>query len=269
MAYPTKPTSNDIVSETNIFASSDNKIPMSVSEILNGYSNKNETSTPLTSEPEAHRFNSFLYQIHNTIAWLIGYVEALFANKLELSGGTMTGNIIMGANKITSSFTPISASDLANKQYVDNVASTSWFLGEYKSFDYPVAPTMPAGVEVIEADGRALSRTTYATYFARVGTTYGSGDGSTTFNTPDRRGVFGRGWDHGRGLDSGHAFGAYQEDDNKAHTHQLSLINNANTGSSSQIFSEDGNGISIFTTTSSGTESRPKNISEYVMVRIK
>jgi microcystin-dependent protein len=36
--------------------------------------------------------------------------------------------------------------------------------------------------------GQAISRTTYATYFAMVSTTYGSGDGSTTFNVPDLRG---------------------------------------------------------------------------------
>ena len=38
------------------------------------------------------------------------------------------------------------------------------------------------------ADGSAVSRTTYATLFAIVGTTYGAGDGSTTFNLPDLRG---------------------------------------------------------------------------------
>jgi microcystin-dependent protein len=37
-------------------------------------------------------------------------------------------------------------------------------------------------------DGSAVSRTTYADLFAVVGTTYGSGDGSTTFNVPDLRG---------------------------------------------------------------------------------
>jgi len=36
--------------------------------------------------------------------------------------------------------------------------------------------------------GQAISRTTYATLFAVVGTTYGVGDGSTTFNLPDLRG---------------------------------------------------------------------------------
>lgn len=37
------------------------------------------------------------------------------------------------------------------------------------------------------ADGSAISRTTYATLFAIIGTTYGAGDGSTTFNLPDKR----------------------------------------------------------------------------------
>lgn len=36
--------------------------------------------------------------------------------------------------------------------------------------------------------GQAVSRTTYASLFALIGTTYGSGDGSTTFNLPDLRG---------------------------------------------------------------------------------
>ena len=36
--------------------------------------------------------------------------------------------------------------------------------------------------------GQAISRTTYSTYFSLVGTTYGTGDGSSTFNIPDLRG---------------------------------------------------------------------------------
>ena len=36
-------------------------------------------------------------------------------------------------------------------------------------------------------DGRAISRTTYAELFAKLGTTFGAGDGSTTFNLPDFR----------------------------------------------------------------------------------
>lgn len=39
-------------------------------------------------------------------------------------------------------------------------------------------------------DGSAVSRTTYATLYAAIGTTYGAGDGATTFNLPDLRGKF-------------------------------------------------------------------------------
>ena len=43
--------------------------------------------------------------------------------------------------------------------------------------------SVPSGF--LECDGSAVSRSTYAALFAIVGTTYGSGDGSTTFNVPD------------------------------------------------------------------------------------
>jgi hypothetical protein len=49
----------------------------------------------------------------------------------------------------------------------------------------------------LEADGAAVSRTTYAALFTAIGTTFGAGDGSTTFNLPDLRGEFIRGWDDG------------------------------------------------------------------------
>jgi len=42
-------------------------------------------------------------------------------------------------------------------------------------------------------NGAAVSRTTYAELFAAIGTTYGVGDGSTTFNVPNAQGVFLRG----------------------------------------------------------------------------
>jgi phage-related tail fiber protein len=68
--------------------------------------------------------------------------------------------------------------------------------------------TPPAGW--LKADGAAVSRTTYAALFTAIGTTFGVGDGSTTFNLPDLRGEFIRGWDDGRGVDSGRAFGSAQ-----------------------------------------------------------
>jgi microcystin-dependent protein len=43
--------------------------------------------------------------------------------------------------------------------------------------------TVPSGF--LECNGSAVSRTTYSSLFTVVGTTYGSGDGSSTFNLPD------------------------------------------------------------------------------------
>ncbi|EOA3723854.1 phage tail protein, partial [Pseudomonas aeruginosa] len=75
----------------------------------------------------------------------------------------------------------------------------------------------PAGFLI--ANGAAISRATYAELFARIGTTYGAGNGSTTFNLPDYRGEFIRGVDLGRGVDPGRAFGSLQLDALQAHTH--------------------------------------------------
>lgn len=68
-------------------------------------------------------------------------------------------------------------------------------------------------------NGQLVSRTTYASLFAAIGTTFGVGDGSTTFAVPDLRGQFVRGLDAGKGIDTGRALGSSQTDDNKSHTH--------------------------------------------------
>lgn len=50
-------------------------------------------------------------------------------------------------------------------------------------------------------DGREISRTDYPELFEAIGTTYGEGNGTTTFNIPDRRGYFGRCLDAGAEVD--------------------------------------------------------------------
>ena len=75
---------------------------------------------------------------------------------------------------------------------------------------YFAGQTAPTGW--LKANGAAVSRTTYAALFAAIGTTYGAGDGRSTFNLPDLRAEFLRGWDDGRGIDSGRAFGSAQSD---------------------------------------------------------
>lgn len=70
---------------------------------------------------------------------------------------------------------------------------------------YTAAPSAPAGY--LEADGSAVSRTANAALFAAIGTTYGAGDGSTTFNLPQCKGHFIAGYDPGNS--TGLLTGAY------------------------------------------------------------
>ena len=71
----------------------------------------------------------------------------------------------------------------------------------------------------LKLNGQTISRTTYAALFALVGTTFGAGDGVTTFKLPDVRGRFLRFWDDGIGLDSGRILGSNQAQDTASHTH--------------------------------------------------
>ncbi len=71
----------------------------------------------------------------------------------------------------------------------------------------------------LACDGTAVSRTTYAALFALIGTTWGAGDGSTTFNLPDLRGEFLRGIDNGRGVDTSRGFATAQTSQNASHAH--------------------------------------------------
>lgn len=71
----------------------------------------------------------------------------------------------------------------------------------------------------LKANGAAISRTAYATLFAAIGTTYGAGDGATTFNLPDLRAEFVRGLDDGRGVDAGREIGSAQAAAFQSHNH--------------------------------------------------
>jgi hypothetical protein len=77
------------------------------------------------------------------------------------------------------------------------------------SIIHTAMPAAPTGF--LKANGAVISRTTYASLFAAIGTTFGVGDGASTFGIPDLRGEFIRGYDDGRGVDVGRAFGLFQK----------------------------------------------------------
>lgn len=96
---------------------------------------------------------------------------------------------------------------VATTEFVRRAVDSSVPSGAVMYFAMQAAP---AGW--LKADGSAVSRTQYPALFAAIGTTYGAGDGRSTFNLPDLRGEFIRGWDDGRGIDRGRALGSAQGD---------------------------------------------------------
>lgn len=89
-------------------------------------------------------------------------------------------------------------------------------------------------------DGSAISRTTYANLFAILGTTWGAGNGTTTFNVPDLRGRAPIGAGTGSGLTArtlGANVGA--ETANIAHTHTVTAHNH-------QVTAPDGVNMGVY-----------------------
>jgi microcystin-dependent protein len=87
-----------------------------------------------------------------------------------------------------------------------NNASGEWLLhGYFGNFGVPLLGgidywgiTTPSSSFIFPA-GQPISRSVYAAAFAIMGTTFGAGDGSTTFNVPDKRGRVSAAWDNGVG----------------------------------------------------------------------
>ena len=145
-------------------------------------------------------------------------------------------------------------------------------------------PTAPGGW--LECDGSEVSRTDYQQLFNIVGTSYGAGDGTTTFNLPDLRGEFVRGWDNGRGVDPGRALGSNQDSANLSHNHSLTDPGHQHAVSASrsiggytengeapdqrttqQSFNTSSASTGITIDSSGGSESRPRNVTVMFIIK--
>lgn len=116
------------------------------------------------------------------------------------------------------------------------------------------AATAPTGYLV--CDGSAVSRTTYAALFAVIGTTWGSGNGSTTFNIPDFRGRTAIGAGTGTASDAtAHALGSNGGTETHKLTHAQSGVpaHNHPLPNSAIVYNADG--TQRLATSGSGTKS--------------
>lgn len=131
------------------------------------------------------------------------------------------------------------------------------------------ASNAPAGW--LKANGAAISRTAYAALFAAIGTTYGVGNGSTTFNVPDLRGEFVRSLDDGRGVDSGRGIGTAQNHDFLSHSHTRTSVggthNSGYGGAPYAAGSGFGSAVGVNSSAIGGNETRPRNVAMLACIK--
>ena len=205
------------------------------------------------------------------------------------AGDTMSGALLLPG------FDPVAANEATRKAYVDAVVAAVTAAanppGKVDAFAMSSAPT-----GWLFCDGSAVSRTTYAALFLAIGTAHGIGDGATTFNLPDYRGMFLRGFDGGRGVDPGRAFASFQNDEIKSHGHTTDSKGGAGSIFGLRYTDHRGtNGIFSFATgpdswdanngqsntwsaslntthnhtvsNTGGAETRPKNVAVYICIK--
>ena len=108
-------------------------------------------------------------------------------------------------------------------------------------------------------DGSEVNRIEYDVLYSAIGTIYGSGDGSTTFNLPDLRGEFIRGWSSAGGtqkdgVDTSRKFGSSQDQSIESHAHTIV------SGPASTRTDKPGGGSRVDNTTTSTTNNYPANL---------
>ncbi|MEM7179569.1 MAG: phage tail protein [Spirochaetota bacterium] len=119
----------------------------------------------------------------------ISYAFAVSVGTLN----TFTSGSTVSSSEINSNFITLkTAIESLNTEVQTNLTSITDLNTQIANRLVPVGTTLPyagssAPTGFLLCDGSAVSRTTYADLFAILGTTWGSGDGSTTFNLPDAR----------------------------------------------------------------------------------
>lgn len=143
----------------------------------------------------------------------------------------------------------------ANEQAINNLGNNDGaVIGEYKFMPVAGAPD----ATYLVCNGQAVSRTTYPDLFAKIGTTFGAGNGSTTFNLPDFSGKGFRGFDatnladFGTGVSKGNDEVTIADTNLPPHAHgfisgtnSIALSNSAGTNSNTVAKGDTDSGDSL------------------------
>ena len=127
--------------------------------------------------------------------------------------------------------------------------SSTTLVGMIAPFAHSSTPT-----GFLACDGAAVSRSTYSALFSAIGTTWGNGDGSSTFNVPDLRGAILRGVGTA-GVNSdyvGPSLGGYQDDQNAEHNHTATSSSSTSVSGSTNTTGNHSHTYSRATTNNTG-----------------
>ena len=185
----------------------------------------------------------------NTVTDAAGTGSPNFPNGLSVASPALTGTPTAPTATVGTNTTQIATTAF--------VLANGGAAGEVSFFAMSSAPT-----GWLKANGAAVSRTTYAALFTAIGTTFGVGDGSTTFNVPELRGEFIRALADGRAVDTGRALGSAQGDVFKSHQHTVTGNRDSSAaGSNFYLSANSGSGYSNqVQATGDATETRPRNV---------
>lgn len=210
-----------------------------------------------------------------------------FMNITGISAENIQDNSISAAELQTNSVTEtkLGSGAVTTAKVADGAVTMAKLAAALQAYLVPTSTILSYGGDSAPAgfllcDGTAVSRTDYATLFAVVGVRFGSGDGTSTFNTPDLRGRFLRGRDAGAGRDpdvgsrtamnpggaTGNNVGSVQDHQFQSHTHTSGFLGSA-AGSSYPAPTAGGGLQTQVSSANGGNETRP--INAYVQFIIK
>jgi len=193
-----------------------------------------------------------------------------------VSGAEIDNEFNAVASAVTSKADKVAAATTNNLAALDASGNLKDSGGSIVSVAPPVGSvTMYAASSApdgwLECDGSNVNRATFPNLFNVIGTTFGAGDGSSTFGLPDLRGEFVRGWDNNRGLDSGRSFASIQGDLVGSHRHEIQAQRNDKSdgtgGRKVAGMDNSTNQNNIDTEFSTGEETRPRNIALMYIIK--
>ena len=214
------------------FAQLNTKVSLSGNETIAGTKTFSSTISGNISGNAATVTNGVYTTGNQTIGGTKTFSNTIVGNLQGSVSGNVTGDLSGNASTATNATTVTNGVYTTGDQTIGgnktftgvlNIDHTTGSLSHVPSGTIFITARSAAPTGFLLCDGSAISRATYAALFSAISTSFGSGDGSTTFNVPDFRGVFPRGVGNPVGYTDSTAYnvtlGQKRDDVFQGHTH--------------------------------------------------